>query len=473
MTLPNKLLTSITTIIFLSILLFVGVSFLKARPVLACGWCAGGSQCSASGGSASPDSSCTNGFCCNIPSQPSSGGGGTTSTSGFSCWCTGSSQCSFGGVPGVWGGGDTYCISGLKCCNPAPVTTTTTAPAPINGESCGWCAGNDQCFASTGHAATQIVNSAVCTTGFCCTGYTPPIAATTTTSATGPQTYIVSGRTCIVNGVSVSVCNCQYGYTCSGSGYATNLPPGNLQCTDTSALPKITCTRIPGTASTIYGTAGTACDNPLSRGACGSAGGCSDGQQRLCSNGVLGACVISDACAAQQQTVSSGQSCDGLRRLSVGEASRGAFVGCQGTQNCFCSLSGTTLTGSVICYTDIDNDSCAAPGLNTTTGSTTVASIPTATPTTTIETPPFVCLSMSKDIENPKFGQSVRFTCGTVATATRYEFQYKVGTQSGTIAPLNEGSNVTVPFAITKVGTYKAQCRPCKATECAPWAETF
>lgn len=283
-------------------------------------------------------------------------------------------------------------------------------------------------------------------------------------------TYVKDGRS-----VTTSVCSCAYGYTCSPGNYGP-VPPGNLDCLVVQGS-DITCTKIGGTPTTLSGGQGTACDNPLSRGACG-ADGCVAGQQRLCVRNsagqtVLGGCDVTDACASQVQNPPSGGSCSGLRQLSVGEKSHGAFVGCQGNQNCFCDGGfGKPLTGNVRCYADTGNDSCGAPGVGS---PAPVAITQSSTPpsTTPPSTPPFVCLSVSKDIATPTFGQSVRFTCGTVSGATKYEFKYKVGTTVGDVQPLNTGSNLTQPFAITHAGSYKVQCRPCTGTECAPWAENW
>lgn len=133
------------------------------------------------------------------------------------------------------------------------------------------------------------------------------------------------------------------------------------------------------------GTSGTAC-GAFDRSACGT-GGCAAGQQRLCKDGRLGVCVGTDACAFQNPQaggVYQGASCQGLRRLSQGEPSRGNFVGCSGAANCFCGgalvANGQLVdpSGTVSCYTDLQNDSCGAPGSTTTV---------TTTPPTTTEPP--------------------------------------------------------------------------------------
>jgi hypothetical protein len=72
--------------------------------------------------------------------------------------------------------------------------------------------------------------------------------------------------------------------------------------------------------------------------------------------------VSYDACGTP---VTNGGSCNGLIRTSNGEAYNGGFVGCQGSQNCFCGgandstpVGGTYSGGSIHCEADYANDSC-------------------------------------------------------------------------------------------------------------------
>jgi hypothetical protein len=83
-------------------------------------------------------------------------------------------------------------------------------------------------------------------------------------------------------------------------------------------------------------------------------------------------CTFFDACAPHTQN---NASCDGsnyndlsarLIRLSVGESWRGSFVGCNASnqsENCFCNGGasvGGSVSGTVQCYDDSGDDSCAA-----------------------------------------------------------------------------------------------------------------
>lgn len=96
---------------------------------------------------------------------------------------------------------------------------------------------------------------------------------------------------------------------------------------------------------------------------------------------------------------------------------------------------------------------------------------PTPTPTVPPSLPPFVCLNITKDIASPKMGDQVRFTCGTVSSATRYEFRYKnsVSGSEGTLDSISTNSNVSQPLVITLAGSYKVQCRPCNGNSCTNW----
>jgi hypothetical protein len=71
-----------------------------------------------------------------------------------------------------------------------------------------------------------------------------------------------------------------------------------------------------------------------------------------------------------------------------------------------------------------------------------------------------VCLNLSISKPNPKVGDAVTFTCGTVAGATKYEFRVKL--PDGTIQTLPTASaNTSTSFTIASQGAYAAQCRIC------------
>jgi hypothetical protein len=288
-------------------------------------------------------------------------------------------------------------------------------------------------------------------------------------------------------------------FTKSGNSYYVNAQAGEVFSTGQSAGNTInyvagganSCST--GTFQTMVMGDGQKVTTQLGgdRGACGAAGGCAAGKQRLClTSGTLSPdCVSSDACSYQLQSVSAGQSCAGLSRMSYGEASKGIFVGCSNGQNCFCSYLSSAST--VACYPDAGVDSCGAAGSNPpiTTVVTPPSTPPTAAPTPTpTPTPTAVCGqscgnsangavctgtdiactdlssggtggvykcvsttcaptdqdSQCKCIEKPiapmclglyastnqiGIGTNITFTCQPVANAARYEFRYGYSTQ--------------------------------------------
>lgn len=81
-----------------------------------------------------------------------------------------------------------------------------------------------------------------------------------------------------------------------------------------------------------------------------------------------------------------------------------------------------------------------------------------------------VCLGETSSISAPQLGQSPVFTCTPASQATRYEFQWKLGSGAyQSLAPNATGSNVSVPLLVNSSGTHTIQCRPCNANGCANW----
>ena len=178
---------------------------------------------------------------------------------------------------------------------------------------------------------------------------------------------------------------------------------------------------------------------------------------------------LGDACSP---SVLVGGSCVGLYRQSDGESHNGAFVGCNGTQNCFCPDTSTPLGGgftggTVTCHNDYANDSCGRD-FNVTTGTT------TTTTTTDDTTPTLACTSLTKDIAAPAIGDELVFTCtGAVspegATTLAYDFRYR--RDAGEWFDLTAtGANTS--FTIALAGEYEVQCRACgtisNASVCDP-----
>ncbi len=97
------------------------------------------------------------------------------------------------------------------------------------------------------------------------------------------------------------------------------------------------------------------------------------------------------------------------------------------------------------------------------------------------EQPPApMCIDIFASNADPQLGDSVNFTCATVTNAVRYDFRYAF-TQSSTndnltwtsLAPVSSTSNQSQDLAITQVGRYVVQCRPCAANDlCQIWEST-
>ncbi len=227
--------------------------------------------------------------------------------------CTGSSGCS----PGQ------YCARGYGICYPK-----------LPNES--WCSFNSQCISGICRPSTECYN------GVCRPKCAAPggVECRGDSECTGDK--ICSAGYCVNKKSQGSTCydntECQAGFSC-----ISNI----CQTTPSGAPPE----RLEQGASCEPGSY------------CESNG---SGFGHICSNGKLGARTKLDACAP---AVQEGQSCEGVPRFSNGEPSRGKFVGCNGTLNCFCGSPESQDT--ITCYPDIGNDSCGANAGKISGGSTT------------------------------------------------------------------------------------------------------
>lgn len=88
---------------------------------------------------------------------------------------------------------------------------------------------------------------------------------------------------------------------------------------------------------------------------------------------------------------------------------------------------------------------------------------PSNPPTTPTPTPGPVCLNVTISKANPQVGESVTFTCGTVAGANHYQFRIKL--PDGTVKDLAATNNVSASFTIAAPGAHKAQCRICTGAD--------
>jgi hypothetical protein len=87
---------------------------------------------------------------------------------------------------------------------------------------------------------------------------------------------------------------------------------------------------------------------------------------------------------------------------------------------------------------------------------------------------PGSCQSIQVDKTSVKKGDKIHFTCGQVATATRYQFRVKMpsgGFQTVLAASGSANKNISEDFTITESGNFKAQCRICTGTPatCQAW----
>lgn len=98
---------------------------------------------------------------------------------------------------------------------------------------------------------------------------------------------------------------------------------------------------------------------------------------------------------------------------------------------------------------------------------------PSSSPTPPQSPPPPgspVCVGETSSISAPQLGQSPVFTCTPASQATRYEFQWKLGSGAyQSLAPSATGSNVSTPLLVNSSGIHTIQCRPCNANGCANW----
>jgi hypothetical protein len=171
---------------------------------------------------------------------------------------------------------------------------------------------------------------------------------------------------------SGSLCNCAPNDLCKpvGGGGSQPATGSNAGQACFIGVTQFECVKRAVIETIVVGIEGGACEIGQ-RTECGV--GCGDGQQMICGGGANGlqGCTWTDRCIGQSDRgngeITNNQSCEGLKRVSGGEPSKGGFVGCSGVKNCFCQGSihtGSTYSGgNVVCYDDYQNDSCGAPGV--------------------------------------------------------------------------------------------------------------
>lgn len=110
------------------------------------------------------------------------------------------------------------------------------------------------------------------------------------------------------------------------------------------------------------------------------------------------------------------------------------------------SAPGTSVAGLVYNY-----------GSNCPTGNTPPGT-PQIPPSPTTPSGP-QCLSITMSNQSPRIGDTVTFTCGNVAGASRYRFRL-IDAAGAVIEPLATG-RTSAPVSITQAGSYRAQCTFC------------
>lgn len=262
-------------------------------------------------------------------------------------------------------------------------------------------------------------------------------------------------------GGSGSYCNCAPNDICLPVGGSQGTTQENGQ-TCFTGVSKFQCKKSAVNETIVVGGLGDPCDIGQ-RTAC-SSDGCGSGQQRLC-GGITGlaSCTYTDRCLGEDPIrgngeITEGQSCSGLKRVSGGEPSKGGFVGCSSTKNCFCEQNGvntgsTYSSGKVVCYDDVHNDSCGAPG---------VGGTPPVTEEPPIDQPPVDQPSGGddNDDDNPESSPNPspkNYFCNSSCTAN----QQCQSNDSNLICSSEEGNRCRLATNPTS-----AQCQPAVGPMC-------
>lgn len=86
---------------------------------------------------------------------------------------------------------------------------------------------------------------------------------------------------------------------------------------------------------------------------------------------------------------------------------------------------------------------------------------PNSTPTPTYPPVGPMCDSISMSPTEPKFGDQVTFTCGSVTGVTEYQFRYFEPNSTTPKSLSTARDNISSPLTINLSGRYRAQCRIC------------
>jgi hypothetical protein len=262
-------------------------------------------------------------------------------------------------------------------------------------------------------------------------------------------------------------------YTCQGANYnktassctttASWICPSGSHTSGTSATAAMCACTKPGTTSPLITFPNT--QSLPSTCKSGSGGGttcsCGDGTTQP-----KGTSTCAQVCTGHEQAGGGGGSCSngcctatGTNQVAVHRCD-GPLVNGACSDPHFTTQSGTVCLDSNFCGS-MQLDIVDANGNETGTGG-----VSTNGNSCGGTTGP-VCLNLSISKSNPKVGDSVTFTCGNVAGATKYEFRVKL--PDGTIQALSTTASTTAnpkprtstALTISSQGAYAAQCRIC------------
>ncbi len=298
---------------------------------------------------------------------------------------------------------------------------------------------------------------------------------------------------------------CPSGHSCKRGSCGKPMPAGSVTCPDGyTNLPGQIDWCILGVPEVVETAVkeGSACPVDGMRSACGDSTCASDAQggdirkfQAICRGGTW-QCAATDACAPN---VTENSSCSGVPPYSKGEPSHGAFVGCQGTKNCFCDWPqdgnyqpNDPLLGKVRCYDDPGNDSCGAKPRpkepnkpdkpSAPEDEDTPPGLPPAPPEPSVKPPAgLVCTGLKSSIADPDIGDTLTLTCSSKGSnkVDHFEFRYRVGSggwiilDSGTAQGSNKKYSGTSQLTVSQSGSHQVQCRVCKKPNgnCTNWGK--
>ncbi len=321
----------------------------------------------------------------------------------------------------------------------------------------------------TGNACPDKVNFIVS----CACGNTIKQLVTETVTSANAANYCAS-VVCAASGSQINwngttgakVCEPGQAVSCSSSG-----PLGGTgQICNASGTGTDTVSNAHACAST-NGVTSPAITNNSDASVCGGATGnfigCSGNKNcYACSSGSGGYCVYEPGLSCGAQPGSSSTASIGGGGTTSNSSVPPSHSTPPGQQIPYPHVCNTDCTRTDQCQTYDKNFVCTDVG-----GSSKKCRLANNLSSSTCETPPApVCLNITASKTNPSFGDSITFTCGTVAGANHYEFRVKL--PDGTFQSLTANGNVSSPYTINTSGAFAAQCRICTGaseTTCQPY----